>query len=277
MKLFIVFLLAISVSHLKAQTTKDTTEAPHHVVVYMRNGDEFKGIIISQDSRIVVLQTENGILNLNAQNVNTIETDFTNGKFSFSNPNANGYFFSSTAIPLKKNTGYYQNLLLFGNLVNYGVTDNISIGGGLEFLSSLLGHPIWFFTPKVGFEVGKNLHAGAGLFMVGFEGQTVSLGYGVGTWGNKESNMTLGIGYGFAGSQMSHTPAIMIGGLHRVSKGIALLSDNYIIPTDGSTLMFGIEGIRILSRKNSFDVGVLLFPSDGLTYGIPFVGFQKAF
>ncbi|HYO23040.1 MAG TPA: hypothetical protein VER36_11595, partial [Flavisolibacter sp.] len=81
------------------------------------------------------------------------------------NPRPTNYFFWPSAINLKKGEGYYLNNMLFLNSVYYGVTDNISLGAGIEFLSLFSGTPILFFSPKITFPVGKNFHAGGGLLL----------------------------------------------------------------------------------------------------------------
>jgi hypothetical protein len=50
---------------------------------------------------------------------------------------------------MNKGEGYYHNFMVFINQATYGVTDNISIGGGLVPLFLFGGlTPVWI-TPKV--------------------------------------------------------------------------------------------------------------------------------
>jgi hypothetical protein len=279
MKIFlsIIFLFFLNSSQLVfSQTISDTTKMNKQVIVKMKNGDEFKGVILKQDANSLVIQTDNGELNLIAKNVTSIEVDQYLGKFKFPNPHDTRYFFGPTGIPIKDKKGYYQNVLLTTNFVNYGITKNISIGGGFEFISTILRNPIWFLTPKIGFDVSNNVHVAGGVLVAGFVGEgSATLGYGVFTYGNSETNLSLGIGYGFMSGELSQNPAIMISGTHRLSNGIALLSENYIIPNVG---FLGIQGIRIMSNKNSFDIGAIIIPQImDFIPALPFVGYSRSF
>lgn len=277
-KWILLCLFALPFSEAFSQT--DSLKKVQTVVVKMKNGDEFTGQILKQDKETVVLKTVNGELNLIASNVKLIEQNNYYGQFKFANPHDTRYFFGPSGIPIKKGKGYFQNVLLTTNFVNFGVTENISIGGGFEFISTIIGYPIWFLTPKVGFDISENIHVGGGFIMAGVAAEgTATLAYGAFTLGNSESNLSLGVGYGLIGGEFSEYPAIMISGTRRVSNGLALLTENYIIPNGpGDPVYFGIHGLRILSKKNSFDIGGIFIPSI-FEYipALPYVGYVRVF
>lgn len=276
---FISFFL-FSLSAVFAQTTQDTLMREDRVVVKMKNGDEYVGQIVKRDSALMVIRTENGDFDLISSKVSSIEVFDYKGKFQFPNPHDSRYFFGPSGIPVKKGKGYYQNVLVTFNFVNYGVTKNISLGGGFEFISTILGHPIWFLTPKVGFDISDNFHAGGGFIMAGFAGEgTATLGYGVATIGHAESNLSVGAGYGLMDGEFSDYPAIMISGTHRVGNGIALLSENYLFPNgSGTAVYFGIHGIRLMARKNSFDIGAIVIPEIAEDVpALPYVSYVRVF
>lgn len=275
-----LLLLIFPFSTLSAQTETDSLPQNQMVLISMNNGDEFKGIILSRDEEKLVLQTENGEMNLIVSNIKTIEDYNYTGKFGFANPHDTRYFFGPSGYPIEKGKGYYQNVLLTFNFVNYGISDNFSIGGGFEFISTISGSPIWFLTPKFGFEISEKAHAGAGFIMAGFAGEgTATLGYGVFTSGSSESNFSIGAGYGLVDGELSRYPAIMLAGTHRVSKTIALLTENYIIPgSNANTFYFGIHGIRIMTKKSSFDIGIVFIPeiADDVP-ALPYIGYVRVF
>lgn len=245
----------------------------------MNNGDEFRGKIISRDQNTIVLETTNGTLNLISSNVRSINIDSYKGRFRFPNSNETRYFFGPSAIPIKKGKGYYQNVLLTTNFINYGLFKNVSIGGGVEFISLLLGNPVWFLTPKVGFKVSENSHVGGGFIMAGFAGEgTSTLGYGVYTFGNSESNLTVGAGYGLISGEFSNRPTIMVSGTHRIGNNAALLMENYFIPVGVTTNYVGTFGIRLLAPKNSFDFGLIFIPEIlDVIPALPFIGYTRSF
>ena len=274
------FLLIFSFSVLSAQQSSDTLKQAKKVTITMKNGDEFTGKIIKQDSQTITLLTENGEMNLFADKVKSINDLEYSGKFSYPNPHDTRYFFGPTGIPLKKNKGYYQNILATLNFVNYGISKNISIGGGLEFVTTLLGNPLWLLTPKIGFDLSEKIHLGGGFIMGGIAGEgSAILPYGVFTLGTSETNVSLGAGYGIIDGTVSDYPAIMISGTHRVRNGLALLTENYIIPySKDNSVYFGIQGIRLLFRQNSFDIGAIVSSSFfNAIPALPFVGFARVF
>ena len=275
-KIILITLLIFSFNKVFSQTETDSIQKEQIVIVKMKNGDEYRGTISKDDRGKIVLKTVNGEINLIAENVNTIESYDYKGKFEFANPHDTRYFFGPSGIPIKKGKGYYQNILVTTNFFNYGVTKNVSIGGGFEFISTISRNPIWFLTPKVGFDVSENIHVGGGFIMAGFAAEgTATLGYGVFTLGQPETNLSIGAGYGLLDGELSDYPAIMISGTHRISKSIALLSENYVIP---NSFYFGIHGIRILSKKNSFDIGAIVIPeiAEDLP-ALPYVGYVRVF
>lgn len=273
--------LGISVSAF-CQASTDTIPQLERVIIKMANGDEFRGEILSRNDSIIVLRTGIGDLSLKVARIQSITSDSYVGPFEFPNPHDTRYFFGPTGIPLGKGEGYYQNILVAANFFNYGITNTISIGGGFEFISTLSGMPIWFLTPKAGFRLSDNLHAGGGLLLAGFASEgAVALPYGVVTLGSRETNASLGIGYGFADGAFSRYPAITFSGMHRAGKNISLLSENYLFPGSFEDFGYlGIQGIRLLGKKNAFDIGIILVSSLNDSIGIPalpYVGYVRIF
>ncbi len=254
-------------------------EANDKIIVVMKDGDELRGTFQQATDSTFAVQTEHGLLLVDRSAVESVSLDDYEGEFKFPNPHDTRYFFGPSAIPLGAGEGYYQNLVVTGNFVNFGVTDNLSLGGGFEFLSTVSGYPIWFLTPKVGWEITDKFHAGGGVLIMGLASEgTASLAYGAATYGGSESNITIGVGYGFVEAELSDQPAIMFAGMHRFSDYVALLSENYLIPTSSSSFTYlGIHGIRILSEKNAFDIGVVVIPELTGNIPLPYVGYARVF
>jgi small nuclear ribonucleoprotein (snRNP)-like protein len=270
--------LFFSSTVLFGQAVLDSTKKTEKVIVKMKNGDAFKGEIIKRDQHILTLKTENGELNLLAMNISAIENETATEKFSNPNPHGTKYIFGSSGIPLKRNQVDYQNIFFSTHFVNYGITKNISVGGGFDLLSSIVGYPIWFLTSKVGVKVSKNIHVAGGIIMAnGGFADFLAMGYGVFTLGTNESNLSVGTGHGFF-SDKTVPLALIVNGLHRLNSTIALVSENYMIPSPHSSGYVGTHAIRILSTKSSFDIGMIIIP-DFYQNGIalPFVGYARTF
>lgn len=250
----------------------------------MKNGEEYKGEILEKNDKTIVLKTVNGKIDLIATNVEKIEDESYTGEYRYDNPTPSKYFIGGSAIPLKKGKGYYNNSLLLLNSVNYGISDNVSIGGGFEFVTLFQGIPLWFVNSKVGFQVSEKIHVGGGVAVLGFLGEGYgALGYGMTTFGNTEKNISIGLGYAFEKGIDDDTetspPLFMVSGIYRITRMVALMSENFILSDDdGDVLHSGIYGVRLLSRKHSFDIGVMSsFSEGGGEIDLPYVGYTRSF
>jgi hypothetical protein len=259
--------------------------------VELRDGSVFYGNIFYQDSVKIELRTTSipkldiplsKILKLDELD----KSNFRNGKYWFNNPHATRYLHGPSAFNLKKGEGYYKNTMLIMNSFNYGITDNISIGGGIELIStfgSILTesfNPIFFITPKVSYKVANNIHAGAGVIYVNVPGfledrTGMGIAYGIGTYGTEEYNMTAGVGYGFIQGTLANNPVLTLSGMARISRRTALVTESWFIPMDGYNGMH-TYGIRFLAEKTAIDLAFINNPdiASAIIIGIPYVSFS---
>lgn len=207
------------------------------VIVETSNNASYFGHIVGATSKTIILKSDLiGRCEIQTQTISNIILSgaYVNrrGQTWFSNPNATRYFFAPSAIALKKREGYFQNAYLLANSVSVGLTDRITIGGGVVI-------PILFYvTPKISFKVNENLYLGAGiLFTQSFISEvnlSAGIGYGLITIGNKEHNFTLGSGYGFAKMDSSYRttpmPIVTLNGMTRIGKRLSLVTENWLIP-----------------------------------------------
>jgi len=134
---------------------------------------------------------------------------------------------------LRKGEGYYQNTWILFNQINYGITDNVSLGLGLVslFLFSGAPTPIWF-TPKASFPISDNFSLGGGALVatiLSADNNFAGSAYGVATFGNENGNLSLGLGYGFANGVWANTPLLTVSGITRTGKKSFLMTENYLI------------------------------------------------
>ncbi len=278
-QLFILFLCLIcivNVLRLQAQNQSD-----FYKIVTVQN-QTFVGELISEDDESITLRTESlsrvTIERANIESIEKISADrIRNGGYWFENPQSTRYFFSPNAIGLRKGRGYYQNTWVLFNNVNYGISDNLSIGGGLVplFLFGTGETPVWFL-PKVSVPVvAEKFHLGGGAMIGGIVGaDTEALGilYGVGTFGNRDRNLSVSLGYGYVGSDISNTPVVNISGLIRTGREFYLLTENYFVPgVDESGIISA--GFRWAPESFALDIGLFRPLIDaGDLIGIPWLG-----
>lgn len=255
--------------------------------VELMDGSEFIGTILKMDSTSLEMKTASlpsiHILLATLKKIKLIENKVViNGSTVVPNPNPTRYFFAPSAFNLKKGEGYYQNTYLLLNSINFGLSDHFSIGASMEILStfSTLGmewSPIWLLTPKVGFEVVKNVNLGGGLLLagMGFKGG-FQLAYGLVTYGNTENNVTVAVSTGWMDGDYMQNPPITINGMFRMGRRNAFITENWIIPGMGSLYSYGV---RFFGSKISVDLGFLNNKDimEGILIGIPYVDFVVKF
>jgi hypothetical protein len=254
--------------------------------IELKDGSIFIGNILQQDSVNLVLRTSSiPKIEIPVSKIKSIDevdkSNFKNDIYWYPNPHATRYFYGPSAIGLKKGEGYYQNTYLVLNSFNVGITDNISIGGGLELISTFAGRdPIFFITPKVSFKVAEKFHAGGGVLYARIPGEFGSLGtvFATGTYGTTDNNITGSLGWGFVDSEFSERPIITLSGMTRISKRAALVTENWLIPTDGYYGLFSY-GVRFFGEKIAVDLAFINNRdiAEAIIIGIPYVSFTVKF
>lgn len=207
------------------------------------------------------------------------------GALWWENPHPTRLLFAPTAIPLRRKEVYVADFWIFFASAAVGVTDRFTIGGGSTLVPGLdFNENIFYLLPKL--TVVKtpkfNLALGALAAHLGVgksddiysTAQSRSLGvlYGVATAGSRESNLSLGAGWGYAEDKISNRPVLTIGGQHRLAKRVALISENWILPFEGNGSGFISYGVRLVGEKISIDLALGNIPKEFFFPGIPLVG-----
>jgi len=270
---------------LRAQDTAPTRDRLRIVdstkiqVITMRDGSSLVGRIVSVRADSVDFQMAIGRVPVAIRDIREIkETDagrMHDGQYWFPNPNATRLFFAPSGQMLKKGEGYFADYELFFPGFAYGVTDNISVGGGVSLFPTGLDEQVYYLTPKVGMSFGEQVHLAAGLLLAGTKGGTGGVGYGVGTFGSGDASVTVGLGYGFAGGDIESKPVAMLGGEKRISRRIALVTENYLLPTSDNNLVYSF-GVRLMGEKLTTDLAIFNVSGSGII-GVPYVDFVFKF
>jgi hypothetical protein len=253
------------------------------------SGITYVGSILERDQWEMIILTDEGtkitVSLSNVQDIRVIpKSQIHNGEYWFPNPNDSRYFFAPSAFNLKKGEGYFQNIYLFINSFNYGITDNFSMGIGFEFFSTFVSDgvldPIYFLTPKYSMQVSNNVRVGVGVLygkltddIGGF-----GVGYGLVTYGNPEHNATLGLGFGIFDGKFSTEPVITFSGMTRISRKMSLVTENWFFPADVNRGIISY-GIRFFGETMSVDLALINNDefSGVFSGGIPYVDFVVKF
>ncbi len=286
---FLVLLLApLATVQAQTDTTLTKTVIGKRWIVETRDGSVIQGIFLGQTEGGIRLQTDSaGEVLIPHQQIKSTkildDSRMRNGEYWFENPNATRYLFSPSAFSLKKGEAYYQNTYLVLNSFNIGITDNLTMGGGFELISTFTGTPAFYITPKYTFEINNKWRAGGGVLYANVLGvdsdfSGLGIGYGIVTYGNTDDNATLGMGYGFVDGELSSKPVITLSGMKRLSKRIGLVSENWLVPTDG---YYGVlsYGVRFMGERLTVDLAFINNRdiAQEILIGIPYVDFVIKF
>jgi hypothetical protein len=237
------------------------------------------------DSDSIRFEAEGGVLTLPKCAIRELTTvsprNIHDGEYWFPNPNATRLFFGPTGRTLRRRTSYYSNTYLWLNGVYTGLTDNFTLGGSVTVLPGV-GQQVGYITPKLGVYSSENLNLSIG-GLLGYNGFGTSnkerefgILYSVATIGSADLSATGGIGWGYQGSGLSKQPAIMLGGATRVTRGMALITENYFVSALGTSALLGY-GVRFFGEKLSVDLAFFNVSNHAVFPGFPFVSFSKNF
>lgn len=279
-------LVALAITAILFNSTVYAQDVSDQTVKYRiitTDGNTFIGTLVSENDNEVVIQTEKlGRITISRTDIKSMEevdtADLRDGEYWHENPNSTRYLFGTNALGIRKGEGYYQNTWIFFNNVNYGVTNNFSLGGGLvpTFLFGDNNTPIWFM-PKVSIPISsESFHiAAGGLFggVVGEDNAGFGLAYGVATIGNRDNNLSFGLGYGYADGNWADIPLLNLSGMYRMSKNTYLITENYFVTADGRSAGLLSAAFRWAPENFAVDFG-LIRPTDigGDYVGIPWLG-----
>jgi len=253
--------------------------------IEFKDGTILTGELLSETDTHIELKLEGiGVLIIKRENIKSIiildEKRRVEKAYWFENPHATRLLFAPTAIPLKKGEGYYQNIYIVANMFNYGLMDNLSIGGGFDFITMFAmpdgnWNPLINLNIKSGFQISENFHAAVGAMYLGMMNEfSAGIIYGAGTYGSYNTNATLGLGWGFVDGTFQEKPFIMIGGMARVTEKLWLVSENWIVPTPEYYLVVSY-GVRFAAKRIAVDLAFINSKDifEEIFIGIPFVDF----
>jgi hypothetical protein len=283
--IIICLLLSFSIFSITVAQDKEQKSRPDSglVVLSTNSDEEFVGTIVSEDAREVSIRLQNGkMLIIPAYTVKSVRklsssTFFIKGKPVFPNPHPSRYFYTPSAIPMDKGEIYIQSVYGVAYQVQFGVTENFSIGA----TTTIVATPV-ALTAKYSIKIDeKNTLAFGGLAgIVGWGTETnLGIGFGAFTHGTKESNLTIAGGYAWINTKNSgggNSPVMSLSGNQRLSKNLSLMGELWYLPEAG--VFFGGPCFRLYkSKKSSFDFGIWCIGVEDKNPFIPVVGYTYNF
>jgi len=196
MKNLVAFIFCLVTFSFLAQTnSKDSI-----YVIKKANGVELIGKLISDDGREVLLMTEKmGKVYISKSDIISMklieEGDLVNGEYIEEGPFTTRYSFTTNAFPVKQGENYAM-INLYGPEIHFAVTDKLNLG----VMTTWYGSP-FALAGKYTFPTNNKLLnfsiggiAGSSGFLMNFKGYG-ALGFGIGTFGTRKLNASIGLGY----------------------------------------------------------------------------------
>lgn len=222
------------------------------------------------------------------------EENVFNGRYAPSNVHFNRYFFAQSAFNIPKHSVNFSTYSFFTS-IEYGIVDHVSISGGLSLLSVLNSEGfinVRIISPKVGgFKISDNVTAGAHAFYAVFDGDTHRMASSIWTLGDKNQNLTFGLGYfSLTKNVNSRMPItnilvserktftsghITLSGMTRITRKMFLMTENWLRRSPELPSMYSL-GFRLAGSKFMFDF-CMLYQDRRFNEFSPFIGFSYKF
>lgn len=232
---YLLFLAVMLFTQTVSWSQEETNEKVQSVI-YLNNGKTYIGIILSDDGREILLESNSvGKIYLKKSDIKEITTE--NDKIikldeeaQVESPFTTRYAYTNNAFPIKK--GYnYAMVNLFGPEIHFATSDRFSLGVMTTWIGSPLGFNFKYSLPSK----NEKWHYSVGSIL-GTSGFINSgSGYGGLTWftatyGNRIDNISFSGGYGCIGSMQSNYflggPLFSIAGIKRIGNGVSFIFDS---------------------------------------------------
>lgn len=185
-------------------------------------------------------------------------------------------FIFPTAKSLKTGEGYLSLSELFFSFAAMGFEEIIILGGGISIYPSTNAKQIYYLSPKITPIKFDKFSFSSGIFycsnldisnrnnilMNGF-----GVIYGMGTYGDEDKSITIGLGWSFSGKDIRDKPFSIIGGEIRLKGNAKLITENWIFHS--SLYAIGITGFRFIGKHFTGDLALIYPYSKPYSFVIP--------
>lgn len=259
------------------------------------DGDKHIGRIEAQQGDSVMFQTLGGVrLQVHRQMVRLrlARGRIVDGEFWREDRNLTRLFFAPTGRVLESGHGY-AGLFWFLPFVGAGITDNLTMAGGVPLVGDLSETPVWL-APKLRIVNRTRTQGSVGVIAVRTPGTEntfcdplgpgcttttedaswFGIAYGIATLGDNDNALHLGAGVAFGedvDADFSRFP-LMIGGERRTGRRWKVITENWLLPGEGGAASLGM---RRVGEHWTWDFGLMaLFGGDDSVPYFPIVSFS---
>ena len=255
------------------------------MVVVLKDGQRLTGTLVSQGPDGVTIESSGVRLPIPAASIQLLAlpgSEAAEGAWP-RDPNRTRYLYSPSGFMLRQGEGYVSQTELLLTTVGFGVTDWLTLQAGTVL-------PWVFFDPatmpfvlalKAGGSPSEHVHLAAGFQVFTIPGLgtgAAGLLFGTVTIGTEDLNLGVSAGPPFAfgnGTSELGKVVVSISGNARISRSIALVSENWLVQVEGSTEVIGSAAVRFIGERLGVDAGFLF--AKGATVPVPWLDFTWHF
>jgi hypothetical protein len=263
---------------------QEAAPSPTTVCVSLKDGKTFVGTITGEDESHITLRSELGIeVRIPRSAVASIREALNpTDRFPRRDPNDSRLMFAPTGRPLRKGDGYFSDHYVVFPGVTYGITNHVSVAGGVSMVPAVgLSDQVFFASARLAHQPSDRLALATGALYAAGAGEAAAMVFGVGTVGRPEHSLSVGLGFGGTRQEGDYpdyrrrfrwrdAPILMVGGNLQLSNSVTLVSENWLLlgrDFELSRQPFGLA-LRFFGERISADVGVV-FVGEILKEGLP--------
>ncbi|MCB0562889.1 MAG: hypothetical protein KDD01_00785 [Phaeodactylibacter sp.] len=257
--------------------------------IILKDGSELVGEVILENDVQLVLESQSlGKVNILRQEITLVAygVAFEGKAWRETLDDVRNIVGPGTGYNLPKGRGYYQNYMLFVNEIYYGITDNFSLGLGVELVTLFdffIDFPTVGIFPKYTIPIAENkASVGLGAILLSTPDTRsafdLNIFYGAFTYGPRGRNISFGLGYVMNEGELNSAPVFSIGAQYRVSSGMALTAESWFgRPMSGGAFSAGVRLIG--KRRTSWDISLVgvAFDGEAVVSPLPLVGLTVPF
>ena len=274
-----VALVLLSAPHTASAQAESTADSL--VTISLTDGTSITGSIVAEDDDNLQIVTPAGLQvtvpRASIVAIKPVQGKVVQGVLQRYDPSYSRLIFAPTGRPLAAGEGYFSNYYVFFPGITYGLTDHVSITGGVSLLPGLsLGDQLVTLAPRVGLRVSDQLAVSAGTLFMTVAGEgSVGIAFATGSFGGQDRSLTVGLGYGYTKEKgedvdFAQYPILMFGGNLRLSNSVALVSENWLITGKGGGLgeQPFAAALRFFGERIAVDVGAIVI-GEVIKEGVP--------
>jgi hypothetical protein len=266
----LVFLSIGSRTYAQIEATDIEPDTNKMVLVNLNDNFELYGVVKDLKEGLVYFESEKfGEILFETSEINWME-EVIKSQLRYKkmyNKNSDHYFMIPSAFQLRKKDAYIRSTYLLYNSFSYGLTDNISVSGGADFLhliKSLSGNNefgnLYFLSVKGGVQLSNKVRLGLGAYKMRFYKFDATMPLASLTLGDRNDHLTVSYGQNIQGFSDSSNSMIMAGAQKRINDKIYLVGEYIQFPKimdeGASSQAVFSYGIRYSSGRIAFDLSM---------------------